>query len=422
MKKALLFLFLLSTALHGQIIVSPEEYTFPKVRPLIAAISTSFVGAPNGSWLHVKLTVKDRKIKGVDERVHFRYFWPGPKMDNRELVYILTGFGSSVKSAKANYLARRLAEEGFHSIVLPSIFSERFIIGASSNGVVGEFQQDAYDYLQLMKKAHGYIRDLYGITFLKKHMIGYSYGGLTAAFVARIDQNRFFKLSQEVLINPPTNLLKAAKIVDGFTSRRNQIGEWQFLKALAKAGYLSFRFKKYEPILPIYKRYVKKLNFSEHQSMAMVGHSLTSELPDVAKSAQKVLIHEHGNLAGTFKLSNKAINNINLDEYIEKIVLPYQKTNNDPRDTREKLGKRNSLYALDSYFRNNDNVYLIHTKDDFLINTKDIKYFSQAFKDRFVLFPWGGHLGNFWHSQNMGVLTAILKGKALRSAIREKDF
>lgn len=146
MKSIIAISFLISTNLFGQIIVPKDEYTFPKTEPLIAAISTSFIGTPNGTWLHVKIPLKRRDIKGVDDRVHFRYFKPKPKLDRKELIYILTGFGSTVKSDKANFLAQKLADDGFHSIVLPSIFSKRFIIGVSSEGVVGEFEKDAFDY------------------------------------------------------------------------------------------------------------------------------------------------------------------------------------------------------------------------------------------------------------------------------------
>ena len=422
MKSIIAISFLISTNLFGQIIVPKDEYTFPKTEPLIAAISTSFIGTPNGTWLHVIIPLKRRDIKGMDDRVHFRYFKPKPKLDRKELIYILTGFGSTVKSDKANFLAQKLADDGFHSIVLPSIFSKRFIIGVSSEGVVGEFEKDAFDYLNLMKKTHQHIFQLYGVRFLKKHMIGYSYGGLTAAFVARIDQNKFFKLSREILINPPTDLLKAAEVVDQFTARKHDIGLWQFTKALAKAGYLKYRFQRYEPSIPIYKNYVRKLNFSPYQSEAMVGYALTESLPKVAESVQKVLLHDRGDLSGTAVMSGREIRDLTLNQYIRNIVLPFRIHNYDPSDTITKLGRRNSLYSLDSYFRTNNNVYLVHNKDDFLINKNDIKYFSKTFQDRFILFPWGGHLGNFWHYQNLNVVLAILKGNSLKDAITSERF
>ena len=154
----------------------------------------------------------------------------------------------------------------------------------------------------------------------------------------------------------------------------------------------------------------------------MVGYALTESLPKVAESVQKVLLHDRGDLSGTAVMSGREIRDLTLNQYIRNIVLPFRIHNYDPSDTITKLGRRNSLYSLDSYFRTNNNVYLVHNKDDFLINKNDIKYFSKTFQDRFVLFPWGGHLGNFWHYQNLNVVLAILKGNSLKDAITSERF
>jgi len=192
------------------------------------------------------------------------------------------------------------------------------------------------------------------------------------------------------------------------------------MKVALKSAYLSYVYQRYEPNLQTYKAYISRLNLTKTQARALVGWSLTSGLPDVTQAVLDVLEHDHGDLRGIDQLSNNEINNINLTDYVHKIVLPYGRQNHRPDDTIEQTGRRNSLYVLTDYFRNNSNIYVIHNKDDFLLRPGDIRYFSRNLGDRFVLFPWGGHLGNFWHEQNMYTLLAILKGEDLTSAIMSK--
>lgn len=409
-----LLALLLSTAiiprLLAQIIIDPKEYSFPKSPPLTAAVSTAFVGVPNGSWILYKIPFGKRRVRNFkdDERIAFRYLWPKKNRDRNELVYVLAGFGADTGGGKQNYLARQLAENGFHVVILPSIFTRQFIVAASEEGIVGEFSRDAWDYFKLMEKATDAVERSQRTRFSKTHMIGYSYGALTAAFVARIDKReKRLKLDKEVLINPPTDLLAAARTLDNYYQERYRMGLLGFARLLSRVGLRSLYYRRYIPTESLYRSFINGIPLSLPQQKALVGEALRAPLPEAYAAVKDALWSDHGSLMGVKPVLPAPVS---FKSYMENALLSYNRFNQRPRDTLEKINARNSLYALEEYFRANDNVFLVHNRDDFLIQPGDIAWFASCFGDRFVLYPWGGHLGNLWHAQNVKGLVSLLLG------------
>lgn len=402
------------TSALAQIIIKPDEYDFPRVEPLKAAISTTFVGTPNGSWIHFKLPIQGRRIKGfrAAQRVNFRYLWPYESDDNGELVYVLTGFGGNASDPKANFLARKLTRSGFHAIILPSIFTAEFVVGASKEGVVGDFERDGKDYFNLMRIATEKASKIRGSEFTKKHIIGFSYGALTAAFVAQRDKTeKVFNLDKEVLINPPTDLLSAADVLDNYLGHKRNMGDYAFTKLFLRIGLTSLWFRRYIPTEQTYAAYLSRTPMSLYQKKALVGMGLASSIPEVTRAVWASLLHDHGHLRGLQRESRHRVQDFDFGDYFRRIILTYGRANHRPDDSLGSINWRNGLYSLEEYFRTTPNVYLIHNRDDFLVQDGDIEFFSRAFGDRFVLYPWGGHMGNLWHPQNVTGLISLLKGK-----------
>lgn len=411
MTKIAMALLLVALQLRAQVIISPESYSFPNQEPLTAAVSTAYLGVPNGEWFEVKIPNLNREVKGLKKhsRLEFRYLYPKPEKDREEVVYILPGFGGNVKGSKSSFFARTLAHRGFHVIILPSIFSPEFIVSSSREAVVGEFSRDAWDFYLAMKLATEYVMFNFKHNFTKKHLVGYSYGALTAGFVARIDKDlKYFNLDKEILINPPTNLLGATRTLDKYYAQKKLIGFPSYYTSLIKTGVLSLYYKQFIPSIETYQSYLSKLNITQEQAMAMVGASLRSPLPSVAKAVVNSLYHDHGNLRGA--RPDLKYRFYDFTAYLKKILLPYNRKNHFPGDTLEKMNKRNSIYSLRNYMATHHNLYVVHNLDDFLIQEGDVEFFSETLGDRFVLYPWGGHMGNMWYKQNVNGLVSLIEG------------
>ena len=50
----------------------------------------------------------------------------------------------------------------------------------------------------------------------------------------------------------------------------------------------------------------------------------------------------------------------------------------------------------------------MHNADDFIVNEKDLEFLANTFKERFTLYPRGGHVGNLWYPKNMEKVLSIL--------------
>lgn len=405
----LTIIFAFSAHLKAQVIIAPSDYDFPHIEPLKAAVATSFIGTPNGTWAEVRIPLKKRKIEGLRawSRARFRYLWPKEEIDRKELVYVLAGFGGDEEDPKPNFFARKLADKGYHAIVLPSVFTKRFVVSTSSEGVVGESARDAQDYFKLMGEATRYIETTRSIQFQKKHLVGYSYGGLTAAFVARIDKSKkFFNLEKEILINPPSNLFASVGTLDHYYQSRRNMGELAFAKLFFRVGAPSVYFRRFIPNERIYSAYLNKIPMNIEQAKALVGTGLKSGLPSVARAIYKITEHEERDFG---EVPPDWGDEFDFAQYLEETLLPFNRKFHFPDDTLDSINQRNSIYTLENYFRTNPNVYLIHNADDFLFRPGDVEFYSRAFGDRFILYPWGGHMGNMWFEQNVNSLIALIK-------------
>jgi hypothetical protein len=50
--------------------------------------------------------------------------------------------------------------------------------------------------------------------------------------------------------------------------------------------------------------------------------------------------------------------------------------------------------------RGNSKVHITHNADDFLADRKSIEELKETLGDQVTLYPYGGHLGNIWYSEN----------------------
>ena len=90
-----------------------------------------------------------------------------------------------------------------------------------------------------------------------------------------------------------------------------------------------------------------------------------------------------------------------LSEYNEKIAAPLweKQAGNLPADTRHFI-QSGSLVPIIDRLRGNPKVHILHNADDFLVERKSIEALKTVLGDRVRIYPYGGHLGNLWYSEN----------------------
>jgi hypothetical protein len=88
-------------------------------------------------------------------------------------------------------------------------------------------------------------------------------------------------------------------------------------------------------------------------------------------------------------------------DYNEKIGLPlWRIQEGELQGDLESFIKRGSLARILDRLRGNSKVHIMHNSDDFLSDRKSIEELKETLGDQVALYPYGGHLGNLWFSEN----------------------
>ena len=72
----------------------------------------------------------------------------------------------------------------------------------------------------------------------------------------------------------------------------------------------------------------------------------------------------------------------------------------EPQANLESLTKPGSLAPILDQLRGNAKVQIMHNADDVIADRKSIQELKETLGDQMTLYPYGGHLGNLWYSEN----------------------
>ena len=400
-----------------------EDYQFP----LHNAFEATIAGTP--SALRPQLP-DDADIRQHDYSLRLRpereytlpsNFWPvktfryrlAKQSGSAPLVFIIAGTGAQYSSNTMEYLKKLFYGAGFHVAQISSPTAYDFMVGASPYATPGYSPQDAKDIYSVMRAIKKQQRHL---DVTEWHLTGYSLGGLQAAFVSHLDEDKQdFNFKRVLLLNPPVNLytsvsnlnkLVDTKVVDATESRTF----YQLvLEKLTHYFHTKGRFDFDAAVLFELQNSAQKLNYNE---LAMLVGSVfrftaadinfTSDLINrrgIITPPQKK-IYDGTNLTPFFKEALLC----DFECYIDKQLLPLwrvhfknQTITAEPSSADsdlEQLIQASSLYALSDYLSSNKKIGVMHNADDIILGQGDIGFLKQHFAERFTLYPYGGHLGN----------------------------
>ncbi|MNL33224.1 hypothetical protein D3C87_1551210 [compost metagenome] len=150
-----------------------------------------------------------------------------------------------------------------------------------------------------------------------------------------------------------------------------------------------------------------------NQEMAyLIGQSFRETIRDVVFASQQV------NDLGVLKIrATRNRQNARWDEamtvsfgdYIGKFLYPQLVKSHDTDYTIEDLNEESSIYQFGETIKSSNNIYLITSEDDLIIQRQDIAWFKDHFGDRALIFPYGGHCGAMNFPQFQKQLQAIFK-------------
>lgn len=406
----------------------PADYQFPLHNPFEATIA----GTP--SALRPALP-DDADIKQRDYSLRLRpereftlpsNFWPVKTFRYRlaeqsgpaPLIFIIAGTGAHYSNSTMEYLKKLFYGAGFHVAQISSPTAYDFMVGASPYATPGYSPQDALDLYSVMQAIKKQQDDLEVTDW---HLTGYSLGGLQAAFVSHLDeQKQAFNFKRVLLLNPPVNLYTSTTnlnrlvttqavgsndhrtfyevLMDKLTRYFNQKGHFDFNEAVL------FDFQN------------SKQKLSDNQLAMLIGSAFRFASADINFTSDLI------NRRGIITPAQQKINDgtsltpffkrallCDFECYIEQQLLPFwkvhfkqQKLALEPptAEDLEELSQASGLHALADYLSTTDKIAVMHNADDIILGAGDLGFLKDHFAERLTLYPYGGHLGNLNYRDN----------------------
>ena len=399
--------------------VRAAEYKYPYHDPFLATATTALLSddrtkaQDKSTIVHVPGLPGRNELPTLEGRGDvsinlYQQDHPAP------LLFILPGVGASPFFGAAPYLASFFYRENFHVVILPSPMSWNFALSASRTGAPGYVPEDARDLYVVMQRTLVTLKERYNLRTTKIDFMGLSLGALEGAFLSVIESNeKKIGIEKYLLVNPPVDLAYAVKQLDEWTALGNKFGRDKSQEIVSKAISIVDSFSGEKPDDPeILDRFIKKFAiFSKEELQFLVAQSLQSELPELIYATQA--IHDQKILSAPKNEMRKRLEEakrLTLTDYYEKIGLPrWREQAAEPQANLESFIERGSLTHILDRLRDNPKVHIMHNVDDFLINRKSIEELKETLRDRVILYPYGGHLGNLWYPENKKDALRIFK-------------
>jgi pimeloyl-ACP methyl ester carboxylesterase len=338
------------------------------------------------------------------------------------LVILIPGTGAGPTARLVDVLARIFYAGGYHVLAVPSPTFSNFVVTASSTGVPGRVDRDARDLHQALRLVYDEVAGRIPIKDDDVSLVGYSLGGWHAAFVGWIDENEAEKplgFRRVLLINPPVNLYTSSRILDDYIDKIP--GGISGLPAFFNEVFKSLSSLYTSAASPsdltgdfLYQSYVA-LKPSREVLAALIGVVFRLASTDLTFTADVMgdvgtLVRPGRPLDASTSLTPYLVTGLHhgFTEYLSNLLYPfYQRT--EPTLTIEQLVEEADLRRLGGYLAANPKYRLITNEDEIINSKAEIDFLRQTFAGRGVIFPRGGHCGNF---QYPPVVAAMLQALA----------
>jgi hypothetical protein len=410
--------------------VEAEDYKYPFRDPYIATVTAAIL---NGDGLTPKPKRQVVHVPGLPNRNHmpalegrgevsvavYRQHHPAP------LVFILSGIGSNAYFGLATYFAGLFYQEGFHVVILPSPMSWNFALAASRSGAPGYAPEDARDLYDAMQRTLEVLRTRYNVTTTGIHFMGASLGALEGAYLSVIDaEERKIGIDRYLLLNPPLDLTYALDKVDEWTALQATFGGDKSKRLVGRALAIVESFSKERLDDPaVFDRFAKEFaSFTTEEIQFLIATALQATLPELAYVTQGV--HDQRVPADAKDEARKRLSAskyMTFKEYGERIALRWwtQDSVESPGDLNS-FARRGSLTPILDRLHGNAKVHIVHNADDVLVERASIEALKAALGDQVTVFPYGGHLGNLWYSENKEFILRLLKAPRPRQTAQER--
>jgi pimeloyl-ACP methyl ester carboxylesterase len=346
--------------------------------------------------------------------------WLSVQNQPAPLAIVISGTGSDGNTKTISVLRAALYGAGYHVLTMPSPTFPGFIVSASSTGVAGDLVQDGHDLYAAIQEIIAHLPRKVRITDID--LLGYSLGGANAAIVKSIDAGEGkLKIHRVVMINPPVSLFSSVGRLDRLFAASIGPGD--------SAIELLYR-RLYAQIANLY-RASDRLELDENFLLSAGAATLKSDAEFSAAIAltfrlQLVDMFFIGDLyaktgvivdPGHPPKVGDSLEDIQRDlrakpfaDYFTKVFAPYY-LGRRPNATSASLIAANRLDVIDAVLRSNSDYYAQTTRNDLILNKRELAWLEETLGSRIVVYDHGGHLGEVGERQQVADMLDMLAGR-----------
>ena len=392
-------------------LVQAEEYRYPYRDPYLATVTTAILSADGMTphlkreAIHVPVLAGRSHLPALEGRgtvslTLYRQHRPAP------LLFVLAGIGSNPYFGLGTYVAWLFHRQGFHVVILPSPMSWNFALAASRSGAPGYAPADARDLYQTMQDTLTLLRTRYHVATTRIGFLGASLGALDGAYLSVIDaQERKIGIDTYLLLNPPLDLNYALERVDAWNALGAKFGRDRSKALVARALAIVDTFSTERRDDPaVFARLSREFKtFTREEIQFLLAKALQTALPELVYVTETIEdpADRRPITKDEARQRIQAANRVTFVDYAQRLAVPrWRKQAVGLPTDLQGFARQGSLTPILEQLRANPRVHIVHNADDILTTRQSIRALQQALGPRVVVFPYGGHLGNLWYSDN----------------------
>ncbi len=384
-------------------------------------------------------------IKGKPEMPYKIWY---QKQDDAPLAVIIPGFGTHFTSTHATAISEILFNQGYTVVILNSAFNWEFMSTAGSAPVPGYVPSDAEDVRVATAAVIKHLEGK-GLHFQKKLMVGYSLGGTHALFIgAKEKADPKLKIDRVVAINPLVDTSKSVSSIDETSLAWKKWPRGQvFDRGIFAAGkFVSISRKQYKPYGE--PELAKEKNGAEAAVGSATVTSPATATDETAKpgsgkeqakcdplpfsvieaqvlisfnykiTLEEVIVNIVRDNAAMNCFKNKCtwgnrtdfyreISQMSFVDYNKMLLAKYHSDMEKRAVSEDEINKKSNIMSLEDFLRDEKNVFVIHSANDFLDNPAGRQWLRKTMGDRCVFYNGGGHLGELYFAGSQNKLASL---------------
>ena len=355
--------------------------------PVVDSMRTSLFVLPDVNksiWNELSLwnrsfanRLKMDSVNVVPGRDDYKFKFLLQKNKNAPLAILYPSTGDGVKASHPMMFAKMFYDAGYSVVIQGNPFQWEFVKSMPENYRPGLPARDALMMRETTIKIIDKLQTKYNCKFEDKVLLGTSLAALDLLFIAEQEsKDNTLGNTQYIALCPPIDLMYSLRQVDAYTE------EWKnFSDELKqKVAFTSAKLVNLYLIKKDIDFEVNHLPFDEDEAKLITSFLMHQKLSDIIFVLEKAPNNKPSGIYDT-------ICKMGFEDYFNKYIMA------DPESVEKELEHGFGLVAISDYLENANNYKIYHTRNDYLVNTIQLKQLKRMAGGNMVILDNGSHMG-----------------------------